>query len=205
MDELCSADSRLEEHRDALLVISYNGLILWMPQAIYRSSCEINVSSFPFDVQTCELKFGSWTYDGYKMDLQILVDEDKDPDKIDLSEYVESNSWKIIKAPAKKRVQHYTCCPEPFVDLAFTLVFQRRATFYNYILILPCILLTSITLVLFWIPPESPAKLMLGESPSLLIHWILFESIAVYVPWVSHLLYWATGSFLNLQQYTCLG
>ena len=40
---------------------------------------------------------------GYKMDLQILVDEDKDPDKIDLSEYVESNSWKIIKAPAEKR------------------------------------------------------------------------------------------------------
>ena len=143
-----------------------------MPQAIYRSSCEINVSSFPFDVQTCNLKFGSWTYDGCKVDLQILAGENNDPDKIDLAEYVESNSWKIIKAPAERKVQQYTCCPEPYVDISFTLVFQRRATFYNYILILPCILLTSITLVLFWIPPESPAKLMLGESLCLLKHWM---------------------------------
>ncbi|XP_076459204.1 neuronal acetylcholine receptor subunit alpha-10-like [Babylonia areolata] len=159
------ADSRLEEHRDALVVVTYNGSILWMPQAIYRSSCEIDVQGFPFDIQSCELKFGSWTYDGNKVDLNLLVNEDHDPNKIDMSAYVESNSWKIIDAPAKKRVQLYTCCPnEPFVDLAFTLVFQRRATFYNYILILPCILLTSITLVLFWIPPESPAKLMLGIS-----------------------------------------
>ncbi|KAL8616961.1 hypothetical protein ACOMHN_041879 [Nucella lapillus] len=158
------ADSRLEEHRDALLVVSYNGSILWMPQAIYRSSCEIDVQGFPFDIQNCELKFGSWTYDGNKVDLNLLVNENHDPNKTDLSAYVNSNSWRIIDAPAMKRVQYYTCCPEPYVDLAFILVFQRRATFYNYILILPCILLTSITLVLFWIPPESPAKLMLGIS-----------------------------------------
>ena len=31
-----------------------------------------------------------------------------------------------------------------------------------YILILPCILLTSLNLVLFWIPPETNAKLILG-------------------------------------------
>ncbi|KAL8568504.1 hypothetical protein ACOMHN_013805 [Nucella lapillus] len=158
------ADSRIEEHRDALLVVSHNGLILWMPQAIYRSSCEIDVATFPFDVQTCELKFGSWTYDGNKLDLQILANDGKDPNKTDLSEYMPSNSWKILLAPARRRLEYYTCCPEPYVDLAFTLVFQRRATFYNYILILPCILLTSITLVLFWIPPESPAKLMLGVN-----------------------------------------
>lgn len=159
------ADSRLEEHRDALLVVPHTGVILWMPQAIYRSSCEIDVRTFPFDVQECALKFGSWTYDGFKMDLQLLVDDGNiTPDQIDMSEYVESNSWKILDAPAKRNEQKYSCCPEPYVDLAFKLKFQRRSTFYNYILILPCILLTSITLVLFWIPPESPAKLMLGIS-----------------------------------------
>ena len=39
-----------------------------------------------------------------------------------------------------------------------------QVAFYNYILILPCVLLSSLTLVLFWLPPESPAKMVLGTS-----------------------------------------
>lgn len=45
----------------------YSGLIEWKPPAIYKSSCEIDVEYFPFDEQTCVLKFGSWTYDGFQV------------------------------------------------------------------------------------------------------------------------------------------
>ncbi|XP_046367254.1 neuronal acetylcholine receptor subunit alpha-10-like [Haliotis rufescens] len=152
------ADYRLQEQRTVLCVFHHDGRVQWMPQAVYRSSCQIDVTTFPFDVQSCILKFGSWTYDGNK--LEVHFNEDKD--YIDLTEYVTSNAWTIIDVPAKRNVKFYSCCPEPYVDLTFTLIFQRRATLYNYILILPCVLLTSITLILFWIPPESPAKMMLG-------------------------------------------
>lgn len=74
-----------------------------------------------------------------------------------------SNVWDVIAAPAIRNEIKYVCCPEPFVDLTFSLIIRRRATFYAYILILPCVLLTSLTLVLFWIPPESPAKMQLGR------------------------------------------
>ncbi|KAL8616953.1 hypothetical protein ACOMHN_041871 [Nucella lapillus] len=151
---------RLEEHRKPLCIVYSNGYIFWMPQAIYRSSCNIDVYAFPFDVQNCYLKFGSWTYDGFKMN----VDFYKDKNFIDLTEYVESNAWTIIDVPAERNVKNYSCCPAPYIDLQYHLVFQRKATLYNYILILPCILLTSITLILFWIPPESPAKMQLDSE-----------------------------------------
>ena len=47
----------------------WNGLVEWKPPAIYKSSCEIDVEYFPFDEQTCVMKFGSWTYDGFQVRL----------------------------------------------------------------------------------------------------------------------------------------
>ena len=43
-------------------VIYYFGYVLWVPCSIFQSSCSIDVLYFPFDEQTCEMIFGSWTY-----------------------------------------------------------------------------------------------------------------------------------------------
>ena len=46
-----SADPRLKEHRDALAVIEKDGSVLWIPPAIFSSSCRIDITNFPFDTQ----------------------------------------------------------------------------------------------------------------------------------------------------------
>jgi len=66
-----SADMRLKEFRDAMAVVESDGTVLWIPPALFRSSCSIDITQFPFDVQTCLLKFGSWTYDGFKLDIDF--------------------------------------------------------------------------------------------------------------------------------------
>ena len=45
----------------------HEGRVEWKPPAIYHSSCEMDVEYFPFDEQTCVMKFGSWTYDGFQV------------------------------------------------------------------------------------------------------------------------------------------
>lgn len=66
---LCSADGNFEVTLATKATIYSEGLVEWKPPAIYKSSCEIDVEYFPFDEQTCVLKFGSWTYDGFKVGL----------------------------------------------------------------------------------------------------------------------------------------
>ena len=153
-----SADDRLKEQREAFAVVDNTGTVLWIPQAIFKSSCVIDITHFPFDEQNCSLKFGSWTYDGFKLDIDFFG-----ADSVDLNDYIESNEWRVLEHPARRNVKFYPCCAQPYPDLTFSLKLRRKVAFYNYILILPCVLLSSLTLVLFWLPPESPAKMVLGK------------------------------------------
>lgn len=43
---------------------------------------------FPFDVQRCELKFGSWTYNGWLLDLRMLEAE--------IGDYVVNGEWDLV-------------------------------------------------------------------------------------------------------------
>jgi nicotinic acetylcholine receptor, invertebrate len=59
-----SADGKYEVSYKPNVVIHSEGDVLWIPPAIYKSSCTIDVKYFPFDEQSCEMKFGSWTFNG---------------------------------------------------------------------------------------------------------------------------------------------
>ena len=64
---LFSADGNFEVTLATKATLYNNGLVEWKPPAIYHSSCEMDVEYFPFDEQTCVMKFGSWTYDGFQV------------------------------------------------------------------------------------------------------------------------------------------
>ena len=61
---VCSADGNYEVRYKSNVLIYPDGEVLWVPPAIYQSSCTIDVTYFPFDQQTCIMKFGSWTFTG---------------------------------------------------------------------------------------------------------------------------------------------
>lgn len=62
---------------------------------IFKSSCYIDVRWFPFDVQQCKLKFGSWSYGGWSLDLQMQ--------EADVSGYIPNGEWDLMGKPAKPR------------------------------------------------------------------------------------------------------
>lgn len=80
------------------------GKVVWKPPALYKSTCEIDVEYFPFDEQNCLMKFASWTYDGFEVDLlhqKQKPGENEVSTGIDMSEFYKSVEWDILLVPAK--------------------------------------------------------------------------------------------------------
>ena len=84
------------------VILSYDGNNSWYSPTILRSRCEINIEYFPFDDQKCTIKFVSWTYNGYKVDLQVKNIT------ADLKSYMPSGEFELIAAPALRDVEKYT-------------------------------------------------------------------------------------------------
>ncbi|TSM94696.1 Neuronal acetylcholine receptor subunit alpha-4 [Bagarius yarrelli] len=138
--------------------VFHDGRVKWKPPAIYKSSCNIDVTFFPFDQQNCKMKFGSWTYDRAKID---LVSMDSNVDQMD---YWESGEWVIINAVGKYNSKKYECCTEIYPDITYYFIIRRLPLFYTINLIIPCLLISCLTVLVFYLPSECAEKITLCIS-----------------------------------------
>ncbi|CAL1286406.1 unnamed protein product [Larinioides sclopetarius] len=156
-------------------IIHSTGRVVWNPPAIYKSSCQIDVQYFPFDRQSCLMKFGSWTYDGYHVRINVSKRW------VDLSEFYLSVEWDIMAAPATRNEKYYSCCMEPYPDITFNMTLRRKPLFYTVNLIIPCVGISGLSVVVFYLPSESGEKVSLSIS-ILLSLTFFFLVLAEIVP-----------------------
>ena len=62
-----SADEAFDGTYPVNVVVYNTGACTYIPPGIFMSSCPIDITWFPFDDQNCDMKFGSWTYNGFKV------------------------------------------------------------------------------------------------------------------------------------------
>ena len=68
--------------------------------------------------------------------------------------------------PAQRSVKQYDCCPERYIDITFAIHIRRRVLYYGVNLILPCVLISSMALLTFTLPPDAGEKVSLGRYAS---------------------------------------
>ncbi|XP_053970745.1 acetylcholine receptor subunit alpha-like isoform X3 [Hylaeus anthracinus] len=179
-----NADGNFEVTLATKATLNYTGRVEWKPPAIYKSSCEIDVEYFPFDEQTCVMKFGSWTYDGFQVDLRH-IDEIQGSNVVDigvdLSEFYTSVEWDILEVPAVRNEKFYTCCDEPYLDITFNITMRRKTLFYTVNLIIPCMGISFLTVLVFYLPSDSGEKVSLSIS-ILLSLTVFFLLLAEIIP-----------------------
>ncbi|KAI3374034.1 hypothetical protein L3Q82_022594 [Scortum barcoo] len=153
-----SADDEFSSSMETNVVLRNDGQVMWDQPAITKSSCSVDVAFFPFDVQECHLTFGSWTHNGNQMDLSNALDS------ADLADFVPNVEWEVLGMPAKKNVILYGCCSDPYPDITFTLHLKRRASFYIFNLLIPCMMISFLAPLGFYLPADSGEKVSLGVT-----------------------------------------
>lgn len=170
---------------DTKVILHHDGRNEWFAPTEIKSICKIDITFFPFDEQTCLLTFGSWTYNSQYLDLALKSNT------ADLKKYTRNGQWTLVSVNATKNVVKYSCCKNPFVDITFSVHIRRRPLFYVQNLILPCILLATLTVFSFSLPPGSGERialvitLLLGLTVYMLIFTENIPQTSEVVPLIS--------------------
>ncbi|XP_072409020.1 neuronal acetylcholine receptor subunit beta-4-like isoform X2 [Chiloscyllium punctatum] len=150
-----NADGTYEVSVYTNAIISYNGSIYWLPPAIYKSACKIEVKHFPFDQQNCSMKFRSWTYDHTEIDLIPKTDG------ASMDDFTPSGEWDIVMLPGRRNTNPLD---PTYVDVTYDFIIRRKPLFYTVNLIIPCILITSLAILVFYLPSDCGEKMTLCIS-----------------------------------------
>ncbi|XP_046579596.1 neuronal acetylcholine receptor subunit alpha-5-like [Haliotis rubra] len=163
MEPLGSSDSRL--------LVTYNGYVYWAVGISTSVTCNVDVTSFPFDSQTCHLAFLNWGLMESGAELTNRISE------IDFSFFKKkgSSEWKILGSSVVATM-HPTASnrTEPMVFAYIRL--ERRYMFHVVTSILPVVCLSILNLVVFRTPPECGEKMSM--SLSILLSYGIYATIA---------------------------
>ncbi|TWW74087.1 Acetylcholine receptor subunit delta [Takifugu flavidus] len=169
------------------VLVDSTGLCFWSPPAIFRSSCSISIKYFPFDWQNCTLKFTSLTYNAKEIRLLLkedIVIETKWTVKwiiIDPASFTENGEWEIVHRPAKRNTyKHIPMESNKHQDITFYLVIRRKPLFYVVNIIIPCVLISFLASLVYYLPPDRGEKMTLSISV-LLAQYLMFIMVVVTV------------------------
>ncbi|ESO95410.1 hypothetical protein LOTGIDRAFT_160549 [Lottia gigantea] len=151
-------------------MISYNGQINWTPASVFTFYCQLDMTYFPFDSQTCTIYIMAIDYS--MQQLNIYFEEGPR-----FTSKQENGEWDVIDLELQETAQKdLTERPEHKVLLKL----KRRSAFILLNVYLPVIVLSFLNLAVFVVPAES------GEKLSYVLTVLL--SLAVFISVVSGML-----------------
>jgi len=61
-----------------------------------------------------------------------------------VSNYQANGEFHLLDFTARRNIEYYSCCEEPYPDITYEIRLRRRPMFYVFNLILPCILINGV-------------------------------------------------------------
>ncbi|KAK3602107.1 hypothetical protein CHS0354_030456 [Potamilus streckersoni] len=138
-----------------------NGFSLYSPGDVFKTTCSVDVTFYPFDTQSCKIMLIPWG--SLPNEITIIASSDV----VFQTFFSENGEWEVLSTSV---VTDETVI-FPFIQ--FNIKMKRRPTFFLVNVILPIIFLGLLNILVFLLPAES------GERISFAITVLL--SIAVFL------------------------
>ena len=174
--------------KDGRALVDHNGSILMWPYKIYTVGCKIKVRYFPFDVQTCEMDFLSWTNPVTVLDFKTTEGE------MSRDRYNENGEWWLETSHATNYYQEYG--DDAWAHVKFTFTLRRKWLYYALNIIGPILCISLLNIVCFVVPAASGEKVTLCIST--------FLTLAVFLTMITNTLPASSDELSTLEWYVGL-
>ena len=141
-----------------------DGSIFWSRPGLIKSTCIFNLTYFPYDQQTCKLKFGSWAYDSTEIYLNEGINN-----SIDLDNYQEHEEWTLTDYYTKKNSIKYSCCENYYHDIEFYYTIRRKPNYYVLNIIVPTFATATLIILTLLVPWNSGERISFAVTVLLTI------------------------------------
>jgi len=104
--------------------LHHTGHLVYVISIHSKSTCAPNYSNFPWGVQVCSLKFGSWINSQYNVDYRLAKNS-----TVGMSDFQQTVGWQIINTKARLESTKYPLFSEPTHFIVFDVAFKRETYF----------------------------------------------------------------------------
>ncbi|XP_046546594.1 acetylcholine receptor subunit beta-like [Haliotis rubra] len=143
------------------LDVTSDGNITWKIPVVHMTYCDVSILTYPFDDQVCDITAIAWE-EGLLLHLSSNT--------IDLGEFLENSEWWITGHHSERRLK----TPNTY-QTVFTLSLTRKPMFHIVSTLIPVMLLSFASTLVFYVPPDTGEKI--SYALSMLLSYVLLLSV----------------------------
>ena len=148
------------------LSLAWDGTARWYPGAVFYLSCPMDMTYFPFDRQRCMARFLAQEYGS---DVNLIPSRNT----VNVNNYGGHGEWELESTSVQSEVIKFAGVT--FSRVTYYFNFRRQSEFYVLNVLVPVILMSLLSPLVFVLPEESGERI--SFSVTLLLSLVVFMSI----------------------------
>lgn len=144
------------------------GSVKWSPSGIYKVNCESDITYYPLDYQTCDIKLTTSSYTLWEIKLSM------EKNVVNLDFYTKNGEWELLSATGMQS-DDKARGGESFSSLVYRIHMRRRPLFHVLNTMFPVALMAFLIPLTFKLHVNSGEKI--GYSLTVLLAYAVYLSV----------------------------